>query len=139
MQLKRRESVAQAAGALSLATRGLGASTAMSVAAGGDCIFTRRIRQIDDPDFLALAHVFQSADVGFGNCEMSFHDLDSGYPAATGACGDLNLVADPQIVRWASPSKRRATRSTLFFPRTTDSRCRTLRDIRNVSCAANID
>ncbi len=105
MQLKRREFVAQTAAALFLAARGLrGAPTSLTVAAGGDCIFTRRIRQIDDPDFLALARVFQTADIGFGNCEMTFHDLATGYPAATGACGDLNLVSDPTIVRdlaWA--------------------------------------
>jgi poly-gamma-glutamate synthesis protein (capsule biosynthesis protein) len=30
---------------------------------------------------------------------MTFHDLGDGYPAPTAACGDLNLVADPAIVR----------------------------------------
>jgi poly-gamma-glutamate capsule biosynthesis protein CapA/YwtB (metallophosphatase superfamily) len=92
-----------AAGA-ALATRGLArASTPLTIAAAGDCIITRPVRQVADPDFLALVRLFQTADVGFANCEMTFHDL-AGYPAPTGACGDLNLVADPAIageLAWA--------------------------------------
>jgi poly-gamma-glutamate capsule biosynthesis protein CapA/YwtB (metallophosphatase superfamily) len=78
------------------ANRLVRASSPVTVVAAGDCIITRPIRQIADPDFLELVRLFQGADVGFANCEMTFHDL-AGYPAPTGDCGDLNLFADPVI------------------------------------------
>jgi len=76
---------------------------ALTVAAGGDAIITRRLRDLTSPEVTALFEVFRRADAGFFNCEMTFHDLE-GYPSPTGACGDLNLVADPRIaadLRWA--------------------------------------
>jgi poly-gamma-glutamate synthesis protein (capsule biosynthesis protein) len=99
MRVDRRQFVAQAAAAaIVLAGRRLrGAPPSITVAAAGDCIITRGVRQLDDADVRALARLFQDADVGFGNCEMTFHDL-AGSPAPTGACGDLNLIADPKIV-----------------------------------------
>jgi poly-gamma-glutamate capsule biosynthesis protein CapA/YwtB (metallophosphatase superfamily) len=69
---------------------------ALTVAAGGDAIITRPLRGLTQPDVLGLLKIFQSADAGFFNCEMTFHDLE-GYPTKTEACGDLNLVADPRI------------------------------------------
>ena len=93
-----------ATAAAALATRRLLAAPArLTLAAAGDCIITRRVRQIDDPDFLALARIFQQSDAGFANCEMTFHKY-AGYPSPTGACGDLNLIADPQVagdLAWA--------------------------------------
>jgi len=85
-----------AAAAVFAARRAAGGPASITIAAAGDCIITRSVRNIDDPDFVALTRVFQAADVGFANCEMTFHDL-AGYPAPTGACGDLNLVADPRL------------------------------------------
>jgi poly-gamma-glutamate synthesis protein (capsule biosynthesis protein) len=70
---------------------------AITVAAGGDAIVTRRLRGLVRPDVQALRTVFQDADVGFMNCEMTFRESE-GHPAVTGACGDLNLTANPQIV-----------------------------------------
>jgi poly-gamma-glutamate capsule biosynthesis protein CapA/YwtB (metallophosphatase superfamily) len=98
MGVGRREFVRQAAAAAAaLGARRLAAAPArLTVAAAGDCIITRGVRTLDDPDFRALVRLFQDADAGFANCEMTFHDL-AGYPAPTGACGDLNLVADPAI------------------------------------------
>jgi poly-gamma-glutamate capsule biosynthesis protein CapA/YwtB (metallophosphatase superfamily) len=98
-----RTTVAAAAG-LAVAPRlHASAGPALSVAAGGDAIITRPLRPLVQPDVVALLKLFQSCDVGFLNCEMTFHDLE-GYPAETGACGDLNLIADPRIaadLRWA--------------------------------------
>jgi poly-gamma-glutamate synthesis protein (capsule biosynthesis protein) len=76
---------------------------AVSVAAGGDAIITRPLRALAQPEVTGLLKLFQSSDAGFFNCEMTFHDLE-GYPAQTGSCGDLNLIADPRIaadLRWA--------------------------------------
>jgi hypothetical protein len=93
-----------AAARLVLARRPLvaGART-LSVAAGGDAIITRPLRGLAQPAIDSLIMIFQAADAAFFNCEMTFHDVE-GYPAATGACGDLNLIADPKIavdLRWA--------------------------------------
>jgi len=75
-----------------LASRG----RALTVAAGGDAIITRPLRGLAQPEVLGLLKVFQGADAGFFNCEMTFHEME-GYPTQTGACGDLNLIADPRI------------------------------------------
>lgn len=104
-RMDRRQFVARtvAVGAALAAGRFVGAASPITVMAAGDCIITRPVRNIADPDFLALARLFQTADVGFANCEMTFHDL-AGYAAPTGACGDLNLYADPAIaaeLAWA--------------------------------------
>lgn len=75
----------------------------VTIAAAGDCIITRAIRNVSHEPVQAAAQLVRDADVGFGNCEMTFHDL-AGYPAPTGACGDLNLFADPAIAEelsWA--------------------------------------
>jgi poly-gamma-glutamate capsule biosynthesis protein CapA/YwtB (metallophosphatase superfamily) len=69
---------------------------ALTVAAGGDAIITRPLRGLTQPEVLGLLKIFQAADAGFFNCEMTFHDVE-GYPTQTGACGDLNLIADPRI------------------------------------------
>jgi poly-gamma-glutamate synthesis protein (capsule biosynthesis protein) len=75
----------------------------VTIVAGGDAIITRPLRPLAQPAITGLFKLFQSADAGFFNCEMTFHDLE-GYPAQTGSCGDLNLIADPRIaadLRWA--------------------------------------
>jgi poly-gamma-glutamate capsule biosynthesis protein CapA/YwtB (metallophosphatase superfamily) len=93
-----------AAAGFVLGRRPLGASArTVSIAAGGDAIITRPLRGLAQPQIDSLIKIFQSADAAFFNCEMTFHDVE-GYPAATGACGDLNLVANPKIasdLRWA--------------------------------------
>src|SRR5690606_33934967 len=91
-----------AAGAVVARRPLFGQERAITVVAGGDAIITRPLRGLTEPPVTALLDLFRGADVGFFNCEMTFHDLE-GYPAATGACGDLNLIADPRIVddlRW---------------------------------------
>lgn len=83
--------------------RTLAAEPTLTVAAAGDCIITRRLSVLNEPRFLDLVRLFRDADVGFGNCEMTLHDVQ-GYPAPTGACGDLNLMAEPAIAEelaWA--------------------------------------
>lgn len=69
---------------------------ALTVAAGGDAIITRPLRGLTSPDVVELLKIFQRSDAGFFNCEMTLHDLE-GYPIQTGACGDLNLIADPRL------------------------------------------
>src|SRR5262245_34810024 len=69
---------------------------ALTVAAGGDAIITRPLRGLTHPEIVSLLKIFQGADAGFFNCEMTFHEME-GYPTQTGACGDLNLIADPRI------------------------------------------
>jgi len=74
----------------------------VSIVAGGDAIITRPLRSVADPGVTELLALIRSADVGFANCEMTFHRYE-GYPGPTGACGDLNLVADPALtaeLRW---------------------------------------
>lgn len=75
----------------------------LSVAAGGDAIITRPLRVVNQPEVRGLLKIFQGVDAGFFNCEMTFHQME-GFPTQTGACGDLNLIADPRIaadLRWA--------------------------------------
>jgi poly-gamma-glutamate capsule biosynthesis protein CapA/YwtB (metallophosphatase superfamily) len=91
-----------AAGA-TLRFRALAEGAPLTVAAAGDCIITRRLSVLEEPRFLDVVRLFREADVGFGNCEMTLHDVE-GYPAPTGPCGDLNLMAEPAIageLAWA--------------------------------------
>jgi poly-gamma-glutamate capsule biosynthesis protein CapA/YwtB (metallophosphatase superfamily) len=46
----------------------------------GDCMPTRRISIYDDPNFLALAEIFRTADVGFVNLETVVRRSDEGAP-----------------------------------------------------------
>jgi poly-gamma-glutamate synthesis protein (capsule biosynthesis protein) len=75
----------------------------ITVVAAGDCLITRKLSVIESERVNEVLQLFRDADVGFGNCEMTFHELE-GYPAPTGDCGDLNLVADPILAKelaWA--------------------------------------
>lgn len=74
----------------------------ITLAAVGDCLITRGFVR-DDPGLLPLLSILRGADVTFGNFEMTLPDPDM-YPAATGACGDLNNSAEgpmPEELRWA--------------------------------------
>jgi poly-gamma-glutamate capsule biosynthesis protein CapA/YwtB (metallophosphatase superfamily) len=74
----------------------------ITLAAVGDCLITRGFVR-DDPRLQPLLSILRGADVTFGNFEMTLPDPDM-YPAATGACGDLNNSAEgplPEELRWA--------------------------------------
>ena len=68
----------------------------ITLAAAGDCIITRKLSVLEHPAFRKLVSIFRDSDVGFGNCEMTIHDLQ-GYPAPTGSCGDLDLMTEPAM------------------------------------------
>lgn len=88
---------AAATGGFALAPRvGAWRARPLTVAAGGDAIITRTVSGLTQPEVVGLLEIFRKADVGFFNCEMTFHEVE-GYPAQTGACGDLNLIGDPRI------------------------------------------
>ena len=75
---------------------------AFTLAAVGDCLITRGFLR-GDPGLQPLLSILHSADVTFGNFEMTLPD-PSMYPAATGACGDLNNSAEgpmPEELQWA--------------------------------------
>ena len=55
----------------------------LSIALGGDVMLTRRLSVFTEPSFLALADVFRSADVGFGNLEGAVRHWDEGSPGIT--------------------------------------------------------
>src|SRR5215472_7344624 len=74
----------------------------ITLAAVGDCLITRGFDR-QDSGLQPLLSILRDADVTFGNFEMTLPDPGM-YPAATGACGDLNNSADgpmPEELRWA--------------------------------------
>jgi poly-gamma-glutamate capsule biosynthesis protein CapA/YwtB (metallophosphatase superfamily) len=77
-------------------------SQTVTLAAVGDCLITRGFVR-SDPGLQPLLSILRSADVAFGNFEMTLPDPDM-YPAATGACGDLNNSSEgpmPEELQWA--------------------------------------
>jgi poly-gamma-glutamate capsule biosynthesis protein CapA/YwtB (metallophosphatase superfamily) len=68
----------------------------MAVAATGDCILTRPVSRLKQPQFLKLVEILRSADCLYGNCEMVLADPDSGgHPMFEGAA--LSVVSDSKI------------------------------------------
>src|SRR6266446_525015 len=54
-----------------------------SIALGGDCMLTRRLRVFDEPAFLALAKIFRDCDAGQANLESVVRHWDEGTPGIT--------------------------------------------------------
>jgi poly-gamma-glutamate capsule biosynthesis protein CapA/YwtB (metallophosphatase superfamily) len=78
------------------------AAQPITLAAVGDCLITRGFVR-EDPRLQPLLSILRGADVTFGNFEMTLPDPGM-YPAATGACGDLNNSAEgpmPEELHWA--------------------------------------
>jgi poly-gamma-glutamate synthesis protein (capsule biosynthesis protein) len=71
----------------------LGASRPITLAAVGDCMITRRLSILDSPAFLDLLKVLRSADVAFGNFEMTLAESDA-PPAYHEGCAYVHLRAD---------------------------------------------
>src|SRR3712207_4376848 len=65
----------------------------MTLAAVGDCIITRRLSNLRDPDFLAVAELLRGVDCAWGNCEVVFTESRAVYPALKG--GDPHVIAPP--------------------------------------------
>lgn len=107
--MERREFLGRAArGALVAAAsawtdrRRLAPKATITLAGVGDCLITRGFDR-QDSGLLPLLSILRDADVTFGNFEMTLPDAEM-YPAATGACGDLNNSADgpmPAELHWA--------------------------------------
>jgi poly-gamma-glutamate capsule biosynthesis protein CapA/YwtB (metallophosphatase superfamily) len=55
----------------------------LSIAFGGDCMLTRRLRVYSEPTFLALAELFRHCDAGFVNLETVVRRWDEGTPGIT--------------------------------------------------------
>jgi poly-gamma-glutamate capsule biosynthesis protein CapA/YwtB (metallophosphatase superfamily) len=91
------EALAGAAGATATARP----SDRFTLVAAGDCIITRRVRDVADPDFLAVVELVRGADCAWGNCEIVVGKGGELYPAFKGldphAIGDL-WTADE--LRW---------------------------------------
>ncbi|HUE87516.1 MAG TPA: CapA family protein [Vicinamibacterales bacterium] len=76
-------------------------SSEMSFALTGDSIITRRLSVYDEPAFLRVINLIRSADVGFTNLEMLFHDYE---PYAMSSSGGTYMRAEPALVKdlvWA--------------------------------------
>jgi len=84
-----------AAGALALAASRSSFAQArpITLAAVGDCMISRRISMLDSPAFLDLVKLLRSADVTFGNFEMTLADADAA-PAFHEGCAYVHLRAD---------------------------------------------
>jgi len=66
----------------------------------GDCLISRRVSALRDPDFLALADLLRGADCTWGNCELVLADSREVYPAHKG--NDPHAIAPP----WAADELR---------------------------------
>lgn len=71
-----------------------------TLVAVGDCLISRRISALRDPDFLALAELLRGADCAWGNCELVLGDSRELYPAHKGF--DPHAIAPP----WAADELR---------------------------------
>jgi poly-gamma-glutamate synthesis protein (capsule biosynthesis protein) len=65
----------------------------ITLAAVGDCIVTRKVSHLRDPDFLAAVELLRGADCTWGNCELVLANSRDVYPAPKG--GDPHTIAPP--------------------------------------------
>lgn len=72
----------------------------LTLVGAGDCILSRRVRDLRHPDFLALTELVRGADCAWGNCEIVIGDGADLYPAWKGI--DLHTLGDP----WAADELR---------------------------------
>jgi poly-gamma-glutamate synthesis protein (capsule biosynthesis protein) len=100
--MDRRKFLKGVAGAAAVAATSRGipaaaeASDRFTLAAVGDCILTRRVSGIQDPDFLALVDLLRGADCAWGNCEVVIADPRQVFPMPKGP--DPHASAPP----WAA-------------------------------------
>ena len=91
---------AAAAGADSAAASGASADR-LTLVGAGDCIISRRVSELKDPDFLALVELLRGADCAWGNCEIVIGKGGELHPAWKG--GDPHSCGDPWTadeLRW---------------------------------------
>jgi poly-gamma-glutamate capsule biosynthesis protein CapA/YwtB (metallophosphatase superfamily) len=73
----------------------------LTLVGAGDCILSRRVRDLKDPDFVALVELVRGADCAWGNCETVIGRGGDLYPAYKFI--DLHVIADPWVadeLRW---------------------------------------
>jgi len=73
----------------------------ISFALTGDSIITRKLTVYSEPAFMRIIELIRSADVGFTNLEMLFHDYE---PYASAASGGTYMRAEPALIKdlvWA--------------------------------------
>jgi poly-gamma-glutamate capsule biosynthesis protein CapA/YwtB (metallophosphatase superfamily) len=64
-----------------------------TLVAVGDCLISRHVSGLRDPDFLAVAELLRGADATWGNCELVLADVRELYPAQKGQ--DPHGIAPP--------------------------------------------
>ncbi len=75
------QTAAVAAAARYLPQPAAAASGRLTLALLGDCIVSRRISDLRDPDFLAVVELLRGTDCVWGNCEVVLADPDEVHPA----------------------------------------------------------
>ena len=77
------------------------ASGRLTLVGAGDCIITRRVSELTDPDFRAVVELLHGADCAWGNCEIVIGKGGELYPALKGV--DPHVCGDPWTadeLRW---------------------------------------
>jgi hypothetical protein len=69
------------------------ASDRLTLVGAGDCILSRRVSGLGDPDFLALVELLRGADCAWGNCEIVIGKAGELYPGLKGE--DPHAIGDP--------------------------------------------
>ena len=96
----------------------------MTFALAGDAIITRKLSVFDEPEFLALRELVQSADAGFVNLEILFHNWEPDVIPAASSCAFIARTSC--FVGSSTASRRRITVigriTSRYFPRTYTSR-----------------
>jgi poly-gamma-glutamate capsule biosynthesis protein CapA/YwtB (metallophosphatase superfamily) len=73
----------------------------LTLVGAGDCIITRRVSELTDPDFHALVELLRGADCAWGNCEIVIGKGGELHPAWKD--GDPHVCGDPWTadeLRW---------------------------------------
>ena len=65
----------------------------MTLAALGDCILSRKVSALKDPQFLKIIEIIRSADCAWANCEHPLVDISKAYPEDWGA--DFPIYCEP--------------------------------------------
>jgi poly-gamma-glutamate capsule biosynthesis protein CapA/YwtB (metallophosphatase superfamily) len=89
------------AGAGADGSKGVASADRLTLVGAGDCIITRRVRELTHPDFIALTELVRGADCAWGNCEIVIGKGGELHPAWKG--GDPHVCGDPWTadeLRW---------------------------------------
>lgn len=65
----------------------------ITLTALGDCILSRKVSELKDPQFLKLIELIRSADCAWANCEHPLVDISKAYPEDWGA--DFPIYCEP--------------------------------------------